>query len=239
MNSLERARQFLAQKASRLALAIVPLAALAISTPSAKARPITTSGSFASNPGDCFVTGTGAAGSCGTSIAGAVGGNTNLNWIAMFGSGNAVGSGDTLDFSADAPGSGTLPAGSVPVAWDFTVNQLTSQDPTVDWNVAFRIVMSTTGSPYSFTQSGSASTGSVVSGTGSIIIPSGGSLVSFIMDLNTSASGGGFPYGINIPGGATLDLNPAPEPASLLLIAPGLGALLFLRRKKRQSEKNS
>jgi hypothetical protein len=44
-------------------------------------------------------------------------------------------------------------------------------------------------------------------------------------------------YEIDIPGGSTLDLNPnpatTPEPSTLLLTIPGVGALLLLRRKKR------
>lgn len=238
MNSLERARQFLSQKASRLALAIVPLAALAISTPSAKAGSITaTSGSFATIPDGCAVSGTGATGSCATIWEGPVGGNSNINWVAMAGNGSTDG---TLTFTDGNSGSGTLPAGSVPVSWLFDVNNLAVQDPTVNWTVTFSI--NTGSGSISFSQSGSASTGSVVSGSGSIDNPSLTELFTWSMSLSTAPSGGSFPYSIVIPGLATMDLNPVssvPEPASLLLIAPGLGALLYLRRRKRQSEKNS
>lgn len=233
MNSLERARHFLAQKASRLALAIVPLAALAIATPSARAGSIVaTSGSFATTPEACHISGTGSSGACTTTSESSVGGDANINWVSMSGTGTTTG---TLAFGDANSGSGTLPAGTIPVSWLFDVNQISAQDPMIDWSITFNISIGS--GILLFSQSGSASTGSVVSGSGLINNPSSTSLSGWSMLLDTAPSGGSFTYGITIPGRATVDLNPqssAPEPASLLLIGPGLGALLYLRRRKRR-----
>lgn len=149
----------------------------------------------------------------------------------MAGDGTTTGA---LTFSDGNSGSGTLAAGIVPVSWDFNVNPVLGQDPIINWSVNFTI--DTGSGPATFSQSGSASTGSTVTGSGSITIDSPVTLTGWSMSLNTSPSGS-FTYGVQIPGLTTLDLNPqssVPEPASLLLIAPGLGALLFLRRRKRR-----
>jgi hypothetical protein len=73
----------------------------------------------------------------------------------------------------------------------------------------------------------------LVKGSGAITIPTGEDVVGYSIDLDTNAD---FSYGINIPGNASIDLNPqltsVPEPSTLLLV-PGAAALLFLRRKKR------
>lgn len=243
MTSLARAKRYLAQKASRLALAVVPLAALAVSTPQAKAIP---AGPLLTG-GDCTVSGGlgSFTGSCDTAQVNATGGDGSLNWIEMFGSGsllNSDGSGGFLNFNAgDDALSTVIPSGQIPVGWGFSISPVNPDlEPSLNWMVTFSIF--TSGGSGSFTQSGSALAGSNVRGSGAIVFASSQDVIGWRAVLDTNTGGNAFGYSINIPGKKSLDLNQqtaAPEPASLLLLAPGLGALLFLRRKKRSSEKNS
>jgi len=221
MNSLDRAKHFLAQKASRLALTVVPLAALAIASPPARANVVLSSGD------NCVVNGSG---SCATSQQSATGGNPGINWIGMTGSGApslVSGSGYFLGFSASGSASGSLAAGTIPVSWDFNINAAT--DPTVNWRVFYELLLPSGGFA-NFTTSGSAATGKTVEGDGSIRFP-GGTVDSYIIQLTATSAD---PFTITIPGSATLDLNPSPvpEPSSLLMISAA-GAWMILRRKKR------
>src|SRR5579863_3860828 len=124
MNSLERAKSFLARKASRLALAVVPLAAVAISSSPARAGTI-----VHLNSGSCNVVSGG--GTCGTSLL-TPGGNSQINdFVSMFSSGSlssvVSGSGSVLDVSATgAANSGAFSSTptTVPVAWDFSIENV-------------------------------------------------------------------------------------------------------------------
>lgn len=246
MNSLDRAKHFIAQKASRLALAAIPLAALAVSALPARAT-IIVGATF--NPStSCVVTGSGS-GTCEIYQNSAIGGDSSGNWVALAGSGSQFNrSGGSLDFSASGSASGILPAGTLPVAWDFSINPLdvcVSESKAsaqtlcalaldsldVNWNVSYQLLLNS--GSLSFSQSGSGAIGSLVKGSGAITIPTGEDVVGYSIDLDTNAD---FSYGINIPGNASIDLNPqltsVPEPSTLLLV-PGAAALLFLRRKKR------
>src|SRR5580704_17780256 len=130
MNSLERAKRFLAEKASRLAIAVVPLAAVAVSAVPAKAGVILQAG----GP-DCFVT-TGT-GNCNTVD---FGGSSNiLEGLALVSSGGASSSsfvnstvGNEIVFSASdgvsSGGSLTTPT-VVPVSWDFDL--ISANDPSI------------------------------------------------------------------------------------------------------------
>jgi hypothetical protein len=219
LDSVSRARQFLAKKASKLALSVVPLAALAL-VPSARA-----SATF--DVGTCTVDLAFASGSCSTSQYSATGGNPNLNWIQMTGKGsvNVVNSSaGFIDFLASGGGSGSIVAGVVPVSWDFQVNAMS----TVNWTISFEI-FANNGSG-SYTQSGYLSSGGEVKGASEINVPSGG-VTGWKMSLNTNAVN---PYVVTIPSGSTLDLNsPAPEPSTILLTSLGGVALLLRRRKKK------
>jgi hypothetical protein len=220
MSSLERAKQFLAQKATRLALGVVPLAALAVSAVPAQASTIFQTGET------CSVVGSG---TCSVSQTGAVGGNPQANWVALTGSGTSTSSSGSqiLDFDAIGTDAGTLTAGSVPVYWNFTLNP--SSGSTVYWTVEETINFSSGG----FTEiivDGNSSAPGQVTGTDSITIFGAIDVTGYEIQLNTNGS---TPYTVNIPAGS-LDLNPGgvPEPATLILVA-GAGALLLLRRKKK------
>jgi hypothetical protein len=235
MSSLQRAQQFLARKASRLALAIVPLAALTISAPPAKAGAILA-------PGTCVVSGaSGVSGSCSSSQISSIGGNNQLNWIALAGSGSVSSEfGGTATFTASgSANSGSISAGSVPVSWNFTLTDA-ENGSFVDWTVMYTLdVLPSGGSlqEYTYTNNNFSDTGTTptpVTGSASLAIPTGGDVEGWEIELETFSNG--TTYSVNVPAGSTLDLNPqasgAPEPATLFLI-PAAGALLFLRRKKR------
>src|SRR5262249_39091216 len=114
LTSLEKAKQFLAQKASRLALTAVPLAALAL-TPPAKANVIFDSGG--GSGGGCFVsTPVGGSGGCGTFEQNPTGGNSQANWIALAGFGIAPSGGVIrIGVSGGSTNSGSI-SGSIPVS---------------------------------------------------------------------------------------------------------------------------
>jgi len=223
LNSLSRAKQFLAKKASKLALSVVPLAALAL-VPNARAGAVYAGGTL--ETGACSVSPSGA-GSCSTTQASATGGNTNLNWIQMYGSGSVSGGG-SLYFFASGSGFGSISAGVVPVSWDFKIQNVQSS---VDWSLRFDIFLTNSGSG-SFSQSGSMSSDGSVTGSSQFNVPSG-SVSGWDIRLNTSSQSGS--YSVTIPSGSTLDLNsPAPEPSTILLTSLG-GAALLLRRRKRKA----
>jgi hypothetical protein len=218
VSSLERAKLFLAQKATRLALGVVPLAALAVSAVPAQASTIFQSGEA------CFA----GTGTCSVSQTSAVGGNPQANWVALTGSGTSTSSSGSqiLDFYAIGTDTGTL-TGSVPVYWNFTLNP--SSGSTVSWTVDETIYYGSSGAA-DFSANGNSSTPGQVTGTGSITIPGTIGVTGYRIELDTDGS---IPYTVNIPAGS-LDLNPGgvPEPATLFLV-PGAGALLLLRRKKK------
>lgn len=224
MNSLSRAKHFIAKKASKLALAVVPLAALAVATP-AKANVIFDVGS---NCGAFF---TGGSGSCFTGSPSASGGNSSAGWVQMFGTGFTA-DGNSGGFFASGGANGALLAGSVPVSWDFSV---TSGSGAFFYDVFFDLFFS--GGSVGFDSSNVASAPTEITGSGSIILPSGGvGIIGYDIGLNTNAANSSFGYTLTVPGGSTLDLNPAsgvPEPATLLFTAVGGGMLLMLRRRKK------
>jgi hypothetical protein len=237
MSSLERAKRFLAEKTSRLALSVVPLAALAVSAVPAHAEVTFNVGSGSGN-GNCSVSASFmGSGSCSSFQQSATGGNVFANWVAIQGNGSmSSASGGSIDFAVNSGGaSGVLASGTIPISWDFLLDS--SSSGSVAWSVLFRVSFSGGGSD-SFSMSGSTSLTGLSSvevvGSGAITIGTGGSVDGYAIALDTNTFGTGIPYSVDIPDGS-LDLNspaPAPEPATLFLV-PAAGALLFLRRKKR------
>jgi hypothetical protein len=254
LTSLHKAASFLAKKASRLALAIVPLAAVAVATVPAKAD------SFAFTTSSCVVVASGGSGTCGVEIVNPVGGDPAGNWLALFGTGVVSGSSvfsdfssssssGFLDFSSSGSATGSISAGAnIPVSWLFDIDSssqsclcitntsIYSQSDLVSWTVSFDI-QTTDGThpvvPF-FSMSGSGTPGSIVSGTGIIQVVTAGSPFQWDLSLNTSSPAA---YGITIPGGATLDLNAnvSPEPSTLFLMAGAVGVLYLKRRKHKPS----
>jgi len=222
--SLDRAKQFIAQKAHKLAIAAAPLAALALSAGIAHAGTL--------SPGNCYVSTNGGSGSCtfnsnGTGTAG------DLTWIQLSGFGSA-GSGGFLDFGNSGSGvaSGSVSAETIPVSWSFTVSGSNMAAHPVYYSIQIGLIYGS-GSEVDFNQSGSWTTPGLVTFSASFNAPAV-ALTNWDIGLYTNDSGSS--YSINIPGNATIDLNPAtatPEPASMLLMGAGGAALLVMRRRKR------
>jgi hypothetical protein len=239
MNSLERAKRFLAEKTSRLALAVIPLAALAASAVPAHASVVFNVGSGGGN-GNCSasVSPVGS-GSCSSFVQGAIGGNGAANWIAIGGTGSLIyPSGGSIGFGISGGGaSGSLGPGTIPVSWDFTLNS--SSAGTIDWSLYFYVSFYGGGSDSFFLNGFTRLNGTSsveVEGTGTIPIGRSGNVDGYGISFFSDSYGSFIAYSVDIPMGTSLDLNAgtaAPEPATLLLV-PGAGAVLFLRRKKQK-----
>jgi hypothetical protein len=230
---LSQAKRLVARKASKLAMVAVPLAVLAVATPAKASAILDPNGTDT-----CVLGGSGGrTGSCTLVVAGAMGGNTGLNWLQMYGN-VSIGAGSEaslLTLSGVTTNGGFLAAGQIPVSWNFTNNG----PSTVHWVVDDGVTVA--GTFYDFSTSGDASSGQQVTGNGVINVLTGGDLGSgpdssaYLMDLDFYTGGVG--ASVTVPSGMTADLNnqsTTPEPASLWLMAGG-GALLLLKRRKKQA----
>jgi len=256
MNSLDRARRFIGNKATKLAIAIVPLAALTtIAPPAARA------GSLVFSPSATCAVSDGSpnsGGSCVVSQANTVGGDPNGNWLQLYTpapinafSPQTQQPDPIVELGVSGGGaSGTVSSGEmIPISYDFFINRTEEFFSAIDeinatesanWNVSFDIYGSggscNSGSSLCVTEfykSGSALIGSEVTGTGFVTIGAGGGTVSsFNINLEVNSESD---FSVTIPSGETLDLNPvaAPEPASVLLAGAGGAFLLFLRKRRR------
>jgi len=216
---LNQARGFIARKASKLAMAAIPLAALAIAVP-AKATTVTLDGNGTDN---CYAS---QSGIC-TLATNSTGGNTFMNQLVLTGATTSSSGGETnyanLSNSGSGTAMGTLPVGIVPVSWDFTISD--NLGP-VGWSVQFFLDFS--GGYYQFFTSGTTS-GGEVTGSGSISIFAVQAITGY--GIGVFASGGS---AFNLAAPLTINSQTsAPEPGSLLLMGAGGAALLVLRRKKR------
>jgi hypothetical protein len=215
MDLLTQAKQFLARKASKLAMVAVPLAALAVAIP-AKATTVVLDGGGTDN---CFAE---SSGTC-TLTTNPTGGNAFLNQVVM--TGTAVSSGGFANLGNS--GSGTTNSGSfsgiVPVMWNFSI---TGNSGPVEWSVDFNL----NEGAFDFSMSGSTTGGTVIS-SGSISVPTSTSIFAYSMNVSANGSGG---FTLTAP----LVLNSAaqtsaPEPGSVLLMGAGGAALLLVRRKRK------
>lgn len=232
MNLLERAKGYVAAKASKIALTVVPLAALAaIAVP---AHAVSVSGATFS-PTSCVVSV--GSGSCSDDQASAIGGNTSANWLELFTNGVVFPGGinEEVQLSVSGSASGFFSSGqNIPVAWDFFISG--PSGGSVNWDVLFQV----------FTRSGSFS----VDPSNTANIPNGGAPTevngsSSLFVGSSSITGYGIQltvtdpnfdsYGVSVPGGGTIDFNPSsvPEPSSIALAVSGILGLLVRRRKKR------
>lgn len=245
MNSLERARKFIAGKSAKLALSVVPLAAIAFSAiPSAQAGAITP---ITFSSGSCNV-GSGS-GVCVAAQNANPGTDVNSPWVQVFSSGAITpDSNKAISLSGGGSATGSTTTGEViPISWDFFINSGSSSGSVF---YALNIGLGGSGGGFAGTQT-TAAIGSEVTGSTMITIASGGSVDDFSFSLEIFGNGfpsqqpAGFssviaepPFSLTIPGGSTLDFNPGvaspstPEPASLLLVGAG-GVLLFLKKRKR------
>lgn len=220
MDLLSKAKEFLARKASKLAMAAVPLAVLAVTTP-AKATTLILDPNGTDN---CYAQ---ANGTCVLSTS-PTGGSTFMNQLILTGSATAA-SGGFANLSNS--GSGTtngaiLPAGSIPVSWVF---QVTGNSGQVEWSVEFELEGALNN--YFFSQSGSTS-GGMVTGSGAIVLGSSDTINGYDIEVDTNGTGS---YSLSAPLNLNASLSSAPEPTSLLLMGAGGAALLALKRRKKQA----
>jgi hypothetical protein len=236
LNLLERAKIFVAAKAAKIALTVVPLAALTLIAIPAHAGAVA---SVTFSPGTCIVTP--AVGTCVDSQVSPTGGNALANWIALSSNGAINSSGSTtltIGVNGSATGLFDTPQ-NIPISWDFFINNFGASGGgtgNVNWDVFFQI--QTSSGNFSTDPSGNdILLGSTeIKGSSSFAVGAA-TVTGYTIRLTTSAPSG-VTFAVTIPGAATLDLNPtgvslAPEPSSLPLAAFGLLGLLFRRRKKR------
>lgn len=234
MTSLDRAKRFLAGKTAKLALAAVPLA---LAVPAAFGQ-VTFN-----TDGTCAFSGS-FGGSCAVQSV-SPGGNAAANEISLFGNGSTnVG----LDFSYSGSASGFLQnTAALPVDWNFSLFNLTTQLPvggnsvgtSANITLTFTIFENSGSSVSAVENLGTLGIGTYTGSDTLNVAP--GFVSGYSIELNGAS--GSSAYTINIPGGATLDLNGAvstatPEPSSADLAGAGVaGAFLFglLRRFRRRT----
>jgi hypothetical protein len=229
LHLLERARHFVAAKATTVALTVVLLAALTAIAVPAKAIGIN---SVTFDTSSCFLTQGG--GSCGDSIVSSTGGNPVGNWLDMYTTStlteSSVGA-SVIQVDGTATGSFTTTQ-VLPVAWNFTVNSAVNGVTSVLWSLDFQVT--TSNGVASVNPSGTATIGVPVTGNTTLTVAPG-TIMSYSIDLSVTGPPSD-DFTVTVPGGSTLDINPVsptPEPASFLLA--GLGSmLLFLRGKLKR-----
>ncbi len=232
MNSLEKARRFLARKTATLALTILPLAAVAMPAQAASVNFL----SF--NTGACLVgqsAGTSNLSTTGSCVASSgTGGNSGANALSLSGNGQATseGGGVGLVFGSSGSATGSF-TGNLPVSWDFTVS---SDASAIFYNLsisAFTDSVGGSGGSVFATSTGSVASGTRVIGSSALFLfPD---TLSWSIDLTVSTSTG-TSLNVDIPVGSTIDVNPnvasTPEPASFALLGLGTLALGLIRRRK-------
>ena len=232
MNSLDRAKAFLKGRGAKLALAVIPLATIAVSTAQAVRQVGPVFGPPASGSGVSY--------SCsGCSF------NPNfaITTLPLFNGAQGIRVSGPASFTANSPGdynlylqfSGVVGGGSFGSA-TMPVDYLFSVDPGngtfTHWNLEFGV--SETPSTYlSFTTSGAGSGSQPVdiSGTGTITGLLAGQPYAWNINLTLdwTANATGATLNLDLP----LDIGSVPEPASILLVGPGIGLLMLVRRRRK------
>ena len=216
MNSLDRAKAFLASTGKRVALTVVPLAVAVVSGHAGTLSPTTFDGSC----------------SDGTF---SVGDATSVSHGVKF-TGTISCSANTIYFDASG-GTASIPDGdSILVAWNFDVKEprLTS----VDWHLEVIGLSAKGATVLDETIYGSGGPDNASFQDSEIIGPvAGKKMVSYSVELEFDFSRSPGPPAdptVNIKSLDLRDSPPAsvPEPSALFLAMPGLGLLLLLKRRK-------
>lgn len=239
-NYVARAKELMLQTARTTALVIVPLAAAV----SAHAGAILPTSNVT-----CTTLDSGVSGSCsiGDSQKSSQSGITGVSFFTNSGSIGLALSGGNGNVMVKVGAGGNLIGDLTqndPVSFNFNFN-LQSGGSVSAWQITMAFGNTFNDFSYgTFSASGSGGSGSFIpeSGSGTIVIPSGGvasgSLFWETVTLTATISSGSF-LQINIPSGTSFDYNSAaavsaPEPASVGLMGSGLAFLGYLFRRRRR-----
>ena len=244
MNSLDRAKRFLAAKTAKIALVAVPLAIAVPATFAQTSSGLNVSGFGTGNT--CTVSP--GSGTCAVESQSSQGGNPAFNEVDIYSTSNLFPSNGSLGLFSSGSASGTLPSigTSFPVSWDFNIFQQPSQlpsgpvqsnitglDVTLTWSLFSNL------GTFSTTQTlNDLGTGNFTGSTALTIGSSSGSSSPTLNGYGINMQVVGLPAGffVTVPKGASIDLNTAatatPEPGTFALGGLGLLGLLRLRRRK-------
>ena len=178
-------------------------------------------------------------GMCSNSQVATQGGLSSANWIGVSSAGaiNSANSDGGNFFQIDAAGSAScffFSSAQLPVSWDVFIDN--NAGGVSNWDVLFQVNL-TEGNFFVHPSGVDSAVGrSEIKGSATIQMSDKNvtGYEIFLQAVNSVNSS----FSVNVPGGETLDLNPAsvtttPEPSGLLLAAAGVAGLLW-RRKKSQ-----
>jgi hypothetical protein len=240
-NYVARAKELMMKTARTTALVIVPLAAAV----SAHAGAILPTASITCTTVDAL-----GSGSCtmGDSQQSSMSGITGVSFFTNSGPIGFNLSGSSTDITLKVGAGGNLSGGLTqndPVSFLFNFN-LQSGGSVSSWDITMAFGDAFNDYSYgAFFDSGSGGSGSLIpeSGSGTIVIPSGGvasgSLFWETVTLSAVISGGSY-LQISVPGAGTFDYSSiaassVPEPGSVGLMGSGLAFLGYLFRRRRKA----
>ncbi len=234
MTSTERAKAFLRRKLKQTALIILPLAAAAVSAHASVTFSVTNGNMQSSG-----VSATTASGS--TFTASPI--NNGFNGLSIFGSATYIANTSGLGnqgvaecgsicggFFADGTVDGTFDTDSTFVTFLFTPTA--SNGDSIDWDLLVNIGDASNSASGTVASGVTVNSNFLLTGLTANSLPTGWS-AQLTVDFH-DAFAGGDSISLSIPSDSTVDIgvqNPAPEPASLLLIGPALGGLFLFRRR--------
>jgi hypothetical protein len=236
MNLLEFSRRFLLKKTRALVLTAAPLAVVAAGAIPAQAGVVFSFGNCAlhtladTTSGGCSgsTVGTQPNGSNGLHLTGDATGFSTLSSLGV------------MDLVMDWTGTATgTPGDALPLSWNFTptvgttsVTDVNSQ--TDSTGLTFALTFRFNGSLTNSASNSRLTSGVPVTGSDSVTLNSAVTSWEVILAVTDTVATSNTTLRIQVPDSSVDINNSVPEPASVLLIAPGL-AYLVLRRRRKQA----